>query len=187
MELIGRGQFSTVYRKNSSTVLIKSTDPVKECMALGWFPSCRLFPKIKRINCELYESKYYPRVRSLKNSLEPKQWELYKALIGCMSWDLIAELEIKSLHHGHDNPEWWIECHDDDCPVNPWVGDSCRETAKERWNTRHPDPLLEELAGALEKALDHGLFKREHITEISHVWEKYQQSKVHPKHGQPRI
>jgi len=98
MELIGRGQFSTVYRKNSSTVLIKSTDPVKECMALGWFPSCRLFPKIKRINCELYESKYYPRVRSLKNSLEPKQWELYKALRGCMSWKLTAEQVIKSLH-----------------------------------------------------------------------------------------
>lgn len=48
------------------------------------------------------------------------------------------------------------------------------------WNTRTPDPMLEELAGALEKALDHGLFKREYITEIFHVWGKYQQSKVQP-------
>lgn len=97
MELIGRGRFSRVYRKNTTQVLIKSIDPVKECMVLGWFPSCRLFPKIKRIGYELYEQKYYPRVRSLKSSLEPRQWELYKALRKCMSCNKTAEQEIRSL------------------------------------------------------------------------------------------
>ena len=49
LPLIGRGMFSTVYRKNAKTVLIKSVDPVKECMAMGWFPSSRMFPKTTRV------------------------------------------------------------------------------------------------------------------------------------------
>lgn len=86
MPIIGKGAFSTVYRKSSNTVLIKSIDSVKECMSLGWFPKSRIFPRIKLIgrddtrNCKLYESKYYPRVSSLKNELNTLDWEFYKVL-----------------------------------------------------------------------------------------------------------
>ena len=58
------------------------------------------------------------------------------------------------INQGYDDPQWWIECPNHNCPIAPGLGDSCRETAKERWNTRTPDPMLEELAGALEKSCD---------------------------------
>ena len=99
LPLIGRGMFSTVYRKNTKTVLIKSIDPVKECMAMGWFPSSRMFPKITRVavmyddqGTALYEQRYYPKVKSLKAALKPTEWEFYRALRGinifhCFGWD----------------------------------------------------------------------------------------------------
>lgn len=80
MKLIGKGSFSKVYRKSNTTVLIKSVDPVKECMALDWFPSSRLFPKVNRTGCGEYEMKYYPKVSSLKNTLKPKHYAFYNEL-----------------------------------------------------------------------------------------------------------
>lgn len=87
LPLIGRGMFSAVYRKNVKTVLIKSIDPVKECMALGWFPSSRMFPKTTRValldddqGTALYEQRYYPKVKSLKTALKPAEWEFYRVL-----------------------------------------------------------------------------------------------------------
>ena len=84
---IGRGMFSTVYRKNAKTVLIKSIDPVKECMAIGWFPSSRMFPKTTRVaildddqGAALYEQRYYPKAKSLKAALKPTEWEFYQEL-----------------------------------------------------------------------------------------------------------
>lgn len=99
LPLIGRGSFSTVYRKNAKTVLIKSVDPVKECMAMGWFPSSRMFPKTTRVaildddqGTALYEQRYYPKVKSLKTALKPAEWEFYQALRGintfhCFGWN----------------------------------------------------------------------------------------------------
>ena len=87
LPLIGRGMFSTVYRKNAKTVLIKSMDPVKECMAMGWFPSSRMFPKTTRValldddqGTALYEQRYYPKAKSLKTALKPVEWEFYREL-----------------------------------------------------------------------------------------------------------
>lgn len=87
LPLIGRGMFSTVYRKNAKTVLIKSVDPVKECMAMGWFPSSRMFPKTTRValldgdqGTALYEQRYYPKAKSLKAALKPAEWEFYQEL-----------------------------------------------------------------------------------------------------------
>ena len=87
LPLIGRGMFSTVYRKNAKTVLIKSVDPVKECMAMGWFPSSRMFPKTTRValldddqGTALYEQRYYPKAMSLKAALKPVEWEFYREL-----------------------------------------------------------------------------------------------------------
>lgn len=85
MELIGRGSFSKVYKKDNKTVLIYSTDPIKEGLALDFFPSSRLFPKVERIDYlddgkGVYEMPFYPRVTSLKNTLKPSQYEIYKEL-----------------------------------------------------------------------------------------------------------
>lgn len=86
MKKIGTGAFSTVYKKGNNKVLIKSVDPVKECMSLGWFPNSSLFPKIERVaksDCgeySFYEEKYYPKVSSLKNNLLPNEYEFYKTL-----------------------------------------------------------------------------------------------------------
>ena len=87
LPLIGRGAFSTVYRKNAKTVLIKSVDPVKECMSMGWFPRSRMFPETTRVaildgdqGTALYEQRYYPKVKSLKAALKPAEWEFYREL-----------------------------------------------------------------------------------------------------------
>lgn len=84
MKLIGKGMFTKCFLKDSETVLLVSTDPIKECMAFGWFPDNDLFPVIERIDIDdgrsMYEMEYYPRVSSLKNSLEPAQYEIYKTL-----------------------------------------------------------------------------------------------------------
>lgn len=49
-QLIGKGEFSAVYRKESEPfVTILSNDPVKECMSLDMFPHDSLFPPIERI------------------------------------------------------------------------------------------------------------------------------------------
>lgn len=81
MKKIGKGTFSNVYLKSDNkTVFIKSVCLIKECMALGWFPNSRLFPKLKRVGCQCYEMKYYPRVKSLKQALKPSQYLSYKQL-----------------------------------------------------------------------------------------------------------
>lgn len=78
---IGRGFFTTAYLRNDNKVLLKSTDYIKECMAMGWFPNSRLFPKVSfSDNRNEYIMKYYPRVKSLKTSLNPKDYEIYKEL-----------------------------------------------------------------------------------------------------------
>lgn len=80
MKQIGKGTFTTAYRKNSTTVLLKSCDPIKECMANGWFPNSHLFPTVKKVGDGLYEMNYYHRVRSLKKSLKPTHYNTYKLL-----------------------------------------------------------------------------------------------------------
>ena len=78
---IGKGSFSTAYLMDNGKVFIKSTDHIKECMAQGWFPSSRLFPKVEfgeAINT--YIMKYYKKVTSLKNTLTEKDYAMYKEL-----------------------------------------------------------------------------------------------------------
>lgn len=80
IKLIGRGAFTRAYLMESGKVLLKSCDPIKECMSLGWFPESPLFPLVERVDIQVYEMEYYPRVSSLKKNLDPDQWEIYKAL-----------------------------------------------------------------------------------------------------------
>lgn len=84
MEKIGRGSFSTVYKKNNNTVLIKSLDPIKECMSLGWFPKSRYFANIKRMSVNddysFYEMKLFEKVRAPKQVLKPTEYKKYLQL-----------------------------------------------------------------------------------------------------------
>lgn len=79
-KLIGRGCFTKCYRIGRNKVRLISTDPAKECAALGWGSNSRLFPRIKRIEMEVYEMVYYPKVKSLKAALQPDQCKIYQAL-----------------------------------------------------------------------------------------------------------
>ncbi|MNQ98128.1 hypothetical protein D3C85_1138020 [compost metagenome] len=81
LKLIGKGAFTRCYRLDESTVLLKSRDPIKECMAHGMFPKSPVFPIVEcGDECGEYRMKYYPRGGSLKNTLDPDQWEIYKTL-----------------------------------------------------------------------------------------------------------
>lgn len=105
---IGKGVFSRVYDMGNGRVLISSVDPVKECIANGWCGDSGLIPKIqcedkgnfpgyaKQDSC-LYSMDYYPRVKSLKNSLDPDQWVLYKSLKK-LEGDFIIECCIDFYH-----------------------------------------------------------------------------------------
>lgn len=84
MKLIGKGTFTKAYLLESGEVLLKSCDPIKECMAHGWFPDSGLFPTLSFENWDTYEPsykmKYYPKVKSLKASLVPRDYKFYSLL-----------------------------------------------------------------------------------------------------------
>lgn len=85
MELIGKGLFSKVYKINDKQVLIKSECYVKECLANSISNSW--FPKLKSVDCDEYLCEYFPKVKSLKDSLNVNHYKLY--------------LELKSLSVGY--------------------------------------------------------------------------------------
>lgn len=82
LKLIGTGLFTRAYRKgNSNVVLIKSECYVKECLSFKWHRNhSGIFPTIDRTAINEYEMNFYPKVKSLKKSLRPDQWEIYKEL-----------------------------------------------------------------------------------------------------------
>ena len=82
MKLLGRGAFTKAYLMDNGKVLLKTCDPIKECMANSWFPDSELFPRLVWIDLGIYEMEYYPRTKSLKSSLEPGQYAIYTALRG---------------------------------------------------------------------------------------------------------
>lgn len=78
MQLIGTGMFSKVYKMDEKRVFIKSVCYSKECLSL--FIDSPVFPKIKKVEYQEYICEYYPKVKSLKNELLPKYYEVYKEL-----------------------------------------------------------------------------------------------------------
>jgi hypothetical protein len=71
-KLIGTGKFTKCYlNDNGISVTLKSSCNVKECISLGWFPEHSLFAKIERIDYQVYVMEYFPKVTSLKKSIEP--------------------------------------------------------------------------------------------------------------------
>ena len=91
MKRIGKGSFTTAYLQDDGhTALLKSTDYIKECMAHGWFPESALFPIINFTDTpHTYTMEYYPKVKSLKDNLDPDQYLIYKqlrALLPCAKY-----------------------------------------------------------------------------------------------------
>jgi hypothetical protein len=81
----------------SDKVLLRTIDPVKECMALGWFPDSELFPEVKMTDFEdlddsfqVFESPVYLQGRSMKSLVCKEDWEeVYlplKQIFQTMSW-----------------------------------------------------------------------------------------------------
>jgi len=84
-KLIGQGAFTKAYLREDGQVLLISRDPIKECMALGFFPDSYMFPQIeivKRLDEDYaeYLMDYLPRPSSLKQNLDADQWQIYKDL-----------------------------------------------------------------------------------------------------------
>jgi hypothetical protein len=100
---IGKGASTTAY-KSGNTVYLKSDCPAKECMAHGWFPNSRLFPKVKFSDEPGfdYEMKYYPAVRSLKKALKPAEWDKYKVLRDIFDHNSYIPLSISLSRHWMD-------------------------------------------------------------------------------------
>lgn len=80
LEVIGKGSFSTVYKKDGNNVLIKSDDYVKEALSFGWHKESKFIPKIKSLNDGYYEMKLYPKCTSPKKQLNNKAYSLYLEL-----------------------------------------------------------------------------------------------------------
>lgn len=81
LKLIGKGLFSKVYQLNEKQVLIKSTCNTKEAYSMDWHNSKNVFPVMERTNeYQEYICEYYPKVDSLKDSLLPEYYEIYKNL-----------------------------------------------------------------------------------------------------------
>lgn len=81
LKKIGKGTFTTAYLRNDGKVLLKTSDPIKECMAHGWFPKSHLFPTITfGKGHDEYIMRYYPRGLSLKKNLKPKEYQFYLEL-----------------------------------------------------------------------------------------------------------
>ena len=87
LKLIGKGMFTKCYQLSSNRVLLKSTDPIKEALWFGEVDNFR-FPTLERRfdlesdvhDYRVYEMEYFPKMSSLKNNLDPSEWELYKLL-----------------------------------------------------------------------------------------------------------
>jgi hypothetical protein len=109
-KLIGRGAFTKCY-DNGKTVLLVSNCPVKECNALGWLSDSRLFPKIERLDSDydhnsihygLYQQEKFQRVKSLKNSLKPSEYNLYLKLMQLKSNISSATINCKNQYQHCD-------------------------------------------------------------------------------------
>lgn len=96
-ELVKKGSFTTAYVYENK-VILRSNDPIKECMAQGWFPDSELFPTIKFSDLEsdnkefrIYEMERFEISRSVKNKISDWDYnEIYRPLKNLtVDWDWI--------------------------------------------------------------------------------------------------
>ena len=84
LKLIGKGAFTKAFLNVDNSVILVSCCPIKECMSNGWFPDSELFPKLERVDSDVYSTytmEYYPRLKGeLKANLDADQYAIYKTL-----------------------------------------------------------------------------------------------------------
>ena len=108
MKLIGKGAFTKCYLKDcGKRVILVSSDPIKECMAWGWFPESPLFPEVKMIEVGMYEMDYMPPTRGLKAHLDYDQWQLYQVLRDCFSRSPVFSRPDDPYHEWYEWYEWY--------------------------------------------------------------------------------
>lgn len=100
-KLIGKGSFTKAYLLDSDKVELHSIDPAKECMALWGFGDSYLWPILESKGDQVYTMDYFPKTPSLKNSLEPRQYQLYSALRKLVPY----------LSYGHKAHDWEYSDH----------------------------------------------------------------------------
>lgn len=83
LPVIGKGLFTKCRQLNEKTVLLQTTDPLKECYSMGWIDS-RFFPKYSKVDCnvdeQVFACKKYDRPKSLKAALLPSEYKKYITL-----------------------------------------------------------------------------------------------------------
>lgn len=76
---VKKGHFTTAYLyQEQGKVLLESRCPVKECMALRWFPDSRLFPEVsfsELEDTETFEMPLYTTGRSVKKLICKEDYE----------------------------------------------------------------------------------------------------------------
>lgn len=81
MKLLGKGAFTKAYQMDNGRVFLKSVCRAKECMSMGWFPDCSLFPIVESGEEQgTYEMDYLTRVKAPSKQLNKRSLALYKAL-----------------------------------------------------------------------------------------------------------
>lgn len=89
-KLIGRGAFTKAYLRPDGQVHLLSVDPIKECMAWGWFPESVHFPRVAYAypdrtieGHDEYIMEYYPRGAGIIKELDKRQADVYRYLVAC--------------------------------------------------------------------------------------------------------
>lgn len=83
MKRIGKGLFSTAYRSGENgRVYLKSCDPIKECMAHGWFPKSDRFPIVEFSDVDGFDyvMDYLKPSKAIIKNLLPDERESYRLL-----------------------------------------------------------------------------------------------------------
>lgn len=110
-KLIGKGLFTKCYDLNNGKVVLVSSCPVKEALALGWFVSGIHWPECERIdydvdnnNSGLYVMPKYDKPTSLKSALVEKDYKLYLQLK-----ELAKVFQNKTINNKYDRQQVFIE------------------------------------------------------------------------------
>ncbi len=76
---LGSGAFTRAFRHEDGDVILYSACNAKECMSLGWFPTHRLIPELRRVGTQTYCMRYLHKLPN-KADLKPQAAEDLRVL-----------------------------------------------------------------------------------------------------------
>lgn len=80
MKSIGKGAFTKAFLNDMGKVIVFSCCPVKEALSLEYIEAGNRFPKIERLDYQVYKMDYFERIKPSKNSLTEREYRLYRLL-----------------------------------------------------------------------------------------------------------